>query len=126
MTSRSAAAVGLLVASVIPALFMAVIWPLSQKHDLVSIAGTFIVFFPFSAGATIVIGLPIFLLTSHYRLLRWWTALASGLFAGAIVAFAIRGPHFLNSKDFLIFVPLGAVTSMTFFLIWSLGQKRHL
>ena len=57
-----------LTASIVPALYLAVMYPLSGVHDWRSVLGTFVVFYYFSAAATGLLGLPAFLVLLRFKL----------------------------------------------------------
>jgi len=109
-----------LAASVVPATYMAIAFPLSGEREPGSILGTFIVVYYFSALATGLVGLPAFLLLSKFRLVTWWSSLSGGALAGAITLFAILGG--VETTPALRFVALGSVSGLAFWFVWKSGQ----
>jgi len=123
MTKSEATQAGLLAASLIPALLFAVFTPLSGTLDIKSFLGTFLIAYLFSAIATAVFGVPIFLLFRRFGIITWWSALAGGFLAGALVSIVIRLPGPPNVRDLVIDGPIAAASALVFWLIWRQGQE---
>lgn len=115
------AVVGFLVAAVIPAVTLALLSPITEG-GLIAALGIVPVLLFFSGAATMLLGVPAFLVLNHFGLVRWWSAAAAGLFIGAAVVFAMRMPNVVQPSDFLTMVPLGGVSALSFWLIW---RPRH-
>jgi hypothetical protein len=113
------AALGFLAASAVPPALMAVASPLSGERDIVSVAGSFAVAYPFSAFFVVVLGLPAFLILQRFRPGRWWSVLIVGFLLGGPVAIAVRGHLYL--PDLWIDGPLAAASALVFWLIWRRG-----
>ena len=114
---------GFLAASVVPAAYLAIAFPLSGQHDPASVMGTFVVVYYFSALATGLLGLPAFLLLSRLKLVTWWSSIACGALAGGISLFVMVG----NTQPAVVpfrFVALGSVSGLLFWLVWNSGPAR--
>ena len=107
------AAAGFLIASTIPAAYLAVIAPLDGEWT--SVAGTFVVLYPFSLVATIVFGVPAFLLLRPLRPGRWWAVAAVGFLLGILVSTALR----LDPDPYWVMGPPAAISTLVFWLIWK-------
>jgi hypothetical protein len=119
------AVISFLVAPLFPAAMLGLLTPITGgviNTDPVSILGLMPVGYFFSAVATALLGVPAFLLLKHFDLVRWWSAIASGLVIGALVAIAIRLPSVVQARDLLVMVPIGGASALIFWLIW---RPRH-
>lgn len=82
----------------------------------------FPVFYAYSLAAMVLFGMPAFYLGHKTNLIRWWSALVAGTIIGAILAVLIRLPDAVQRQDLVITCPLGALTAVTFWLIWKSGR----
>jgi hypothetical protein len=92
--------------------------------------------YEFALLASLVLGLPVFLLLKWLGLIRWWTSGIVGLLIGLVAGVAINwGPyHDLNFAGWvkaffqnLVFLGLlGFISAFIFWAIWRLGQKSLL
>src|SRR6185295_12908337 len=80
-----AIAVGLVVASIIPAFVLAAIWPLNGYHDPESILVSFAILFPFSFFFAVLLGLPTLFLLRRWAPGHWWMAAGIGFALGMLV-----------------------------------------
>jgi hypothetical protein len=117
-----ATALGLLAASVLPAAYLAVVFPLSGDHDLQSIGGSFLVAYYFAAAATVILGVPMFLVLNRLKLVRWWSAATSGMLAGMIALLAVRFGGSIDFPTLLRFAVLGGSAGFLFWVIWRTGR----
>jgi hypothetical protein len=95
------------------------------NQDIATMLGLLPVFYFFSFLTMLFLGMPAFLLLLACDLIRWWTALAAGIFVGAVVAFVLRLPGTALAHDFAVTVPVGAATAVCFWLIRQLGHSEH-
>lgn len=123
MRKESATILGFLVASSVPAILLAVFTPLSGTFTLDALMGTFVVAYLFSAIATVVFGVPIFLVIRKLGVVTWWTAILGGFVAGVLVTVVIRLPSPPVVNDVLLNGPIGAVAAFAFWLVWRLGRE---
>jgi hypothetical protein len=115
------AVLGFATASIIPAAFLASIFPLSGNVDGLSIVGSFVVLYPYSLAAVVVLGVPAFALLRPYRPGNWWSVTAVGLALGLLVALVLRLPAFPEFRDAAMMAPLGAASALAFWLVWRQG-----
>jgi hypothetical protein len=77
----------------------------------------FALYFCWGLAIAVVLGLPSFALFWFFGLVRWWTALASGLGVGALVAFLMsNGP---DLKPYPVMAAVGAASAMAFWSVWT-------
>lgn len=119
MKKITAAFVGLLVSSAIPAAILSVAGPLSGQRDFPSIAVTFAVAYPFSAAATLLLGLPLFFVLHWLELVTWWTSGLGGFFIGVLIAFAIRAPNEVQNNEVWKLGAIGAISAFAFWIVWK-------
>ena len=112
---------GFLAASVFPALVLAVLWPLSRSHDLVSVSGTFIVYFLGAITAVVLLGIPSFLILRPLAPGKWWMPLVAGSILSIPLIFVMPGSPSLES---LVFVPVTALSALVFWLVWRWLYER--
>jgi len=119
---KPAIALGLLAASVLPAAYFAIVFPLSGDRDFQSIVGTFLVAYFFAAAATVILGAPMFLLLNKLKLVSWWSAASSGALVGVIALFTITSSVEIELVPALRFATLGGVAGFVFWLFWRVGR----
>jgi len=122
--------VAFLTASIVPAMYLAVMYPLSGVHDWRSVFGTFFVFYYFSAAATGLLGLPAFLVLLRFKLVTWWSSLCGGALVGAVTQVAVTSGRVDEIQSLLRFAMLGAVAGLAFWLVWrswspAAGRGTH-
>jgi hypothetical protein len=123
MRQTTATVLGFLVASSIPAAWVALVAPLSGALSLQSFVASFLVAYFFSAIATSFLGIPAFLALRRMGLVTWWSALASGLCIGAAMAIVIRLPNSPELRDLWAMGLQGGVSALAFWLIWRTGKQ---
>ena len=116
-------------ASVVPAIYLALVYPLSGERDVRSVVATFVIFYYFSAAATALLGLPVFLLLHKFKLIACWSSVCSGALVGVAAYFAVEssGGGGGDIESFLSFVILGVIAGLAFWSIWHtwLPMSRH-
>lgn len=122
MKQTSAAVIGMIAASILPAAYLAILHPLSGERDIQSIVGTFLVAYFFSAVAALFLGIPVFLVLNRLKLVYWWSAAGSGALVGAISLATIRFGGVIDVATSWRFVMLGACAGLIFWAIWRLGH----
>lgn len=108
-------------ASLVPAIYLAVLYPLSGERDWQSVLGTFVVVYAFAAAATALVGFPAFLVLSLFKFVTWWSALGGGALVGGTAYFAVTSGRLLDTQSSLRFTVMGAVSGLTFWLFWRTG-----
>jgi hypothetical protein len=81
------------------------------------------VFYYFSAMAAGLLGLPIFLVLFHFKLIRWWSAVGAGLAIGALMGVIVESPHRIQIPEMLFMASTGAASTLGFWLIWRQGRE---
>lgn len=94
-------------------------------QNAVLVLGWTIVFYGYALGATVLIGLPSFLVLRKLGLVQWWSATACGFIAGAIVLIAID-PNAASSRpnDFAVLGGIGGLSAFVFWLVRRFGLRR--
>ena len=132
MTESRAALIGFSAVAVFASLFQAIYvvghdmsmdatWLRRPVSDLMlGLGGFFLAFLPFSVAATIVLGVPSFLLCRRFGLVSWRWALAGGVLAGVVVSGLVaQGLNQSFTAMLLRFVPDGAISGLVFWLVWK-------
>jgi hypothetical protein len=121
MKQTTAALLGFLAAPILPAIYLAIVYPLSGNRDVISISGSFLLFYNFSAVATAIFGVPSYFALKRYSLVAWWSAAACGGLAGALsIAFWTSG---FEASIQLRFTLLGAASGLLFWSIWRASRR---
>ena len=87
--------------------------------DMSALVGT-VIFYCYTLGATLIIGLPVYLLLRKFNKVTWWSALLTGVISGAVMAFIL-----LNALNLMIIV-VGGLSGLVFWLIWRRGKSNVL
>ena len=124
MREVAAAAIGFLAAALVPVLAFAVRTPLHAWTDFSSLLGFLVVWYFFSLLATLLFGVPAFLILRFFGLVRLWTTLVAGSFGGIAVGMLLRWQGRIELRDLLVTCAMGVVSAFVFWLIWSLCLKR--
>lgn len=115
------AAAGFLVAPVVPAVAFSLLYPLAG-FEIISILASFAVYYPYSATAVLLLGLPAFLALRPFRPGNWWSVMSVGFLLGVLVAIILRLPStILHPEDFIVTGPIAAISALVFWLIWKRG-----
>lgn len=122
MKQTTAIVLGFLAASMFPGVYLATVYPLGGNNDLLSVLGSFIVFYYFVAMATVVFGVPIFLVAYKLKLVTWWSAIACGALAGIAGLVAVFGRVGINLEVSLTYATLGGSAGFIFWMFWRTGR----
>lgn len=110
--------VGFVMASIFPAAYIAVVAPLSGERDLFSIVGSFIVFYFFSSIATLIFGLPGFLILHKLQIITWWSTLCYGALVGSIVHIIVTYSVGIDLTLLFKYAVIGGVSGFIFWIFW--------
>ena len=124
MRRTTAAVVGFLVASLIPALLFSVLSPVSGGTDIIAMLRLLPGFYVFSLLATVVLAVPVFLLFLRFRLVRWWSVLGAGFGIGALIGFIVRSPNPVQIRDVLVMSLTGVAAALGFWLVWNQAKAK--
>jgi hypothetical protein len=82
-------------------------------------------FYFFTVIATLLIGLPAYLLLSRLDLVKWWSASASGAFAGfaGVLTMLWLGGAADTPAAFPEIAPVGALGGLAFWMVWRIGRS---
>src|SRR5262245_60935337 len=105
-------------ASLVPAIVGGLTTPVTSSFDFGAAVGLVPVFYFFSLAAAVILGLPLFFLARHYRVVRWWSALLGGAIVGALMAFVTRAPSFVRLSKIFWMAVMGAASGLVFWAIW--------
>jgi len=111
-------------ASVLPAVGLSVLQ--SGSHGAApTVAALLPAYYPFSVAATLLIGLPGYLILKPLGGVRWWTACACGGVAGGavigVLAYLFPDPGIY--RKLTPFGLIGATAGLLFWAIWRLGRR---
>lgn len=76
--------------------------------------------YPFAIFFTCIFGLPIFFLARRFRLVNWWSAIASGVLVGCgVQVLVLSGTAHID--NLLMYSAEGAASALLFLSVWRLG-----
>jgi hypothetical protein len=123
MNQPKATLLGFVAASMLPAVYLSVCYPLSGDHDPWSIIGTFFVTYYFVVVAMVALGVPTYLILERFKLVRWWSALGCGAIAGEVSILAITSN--LDSSSQIRFAFLGGAAGLLFWFVRRVILRRN-
>lgn len=114
-----ATTLGFLIAPLIAAIALLALGVANSGQDLLDISALVWggVFYCYTLGATLIIGLPAYLLLRRFDKVTWWSAILVGIFSGAVMAFIFKP---LNLSVMVI----GGLSGLVFWLIWRRGRDE--
>jgi hypothetical protein len=124
MRSGIAAVIGFLSAPLVSAFVMTGYTLLADGRGLSGGLLLLPIYYYGSAVPTLLLGIPAFLVLSRFDAVRWWSALLVGVVIG-MVAGAVLGVRFIGPLGLLVMACAGAVSALTFWLIWRCGKERQ-
>jgi hypothetical protein len=124
MKQAHATVLGMFAASVLPAAYLAILFPLSGARDPVSVISTFLVVYSFVASAAVILGVPIFLVLNKRNLVRWWSATGSGAFVSTVALVTVRTSVHIELEILLLYAMLGGVAGFVFWIFWRSGKLK--
>jgi len=120
MTKYGALIAGLFITPAVPAAIAAMATRITPDDDIFSNWALFPIYYIFTMPFMAVFGVPLMFLGINHNLVRWWSAATAGAFVGAIVGLTFR-QHDMN---LIPSAAVGAVTGLTFWLIWRIGRDE--
>lgn len=125
MKQPRATLLGMLAACVLPAAYLAIMFPLSGERDPLSVVGTFLVVFGFVVMALVILGVPMFIVLRKRDLVRWWTATSSGALVAVIALVAVRTSVHIEIEIAFRYAMLGGAAGLVFWLFWRKGAPEN-
>ena len=129
MNEQTATRVAFVTVPAIPAVIGAFLTPITQEFDIVTVVGFAAIFYVITGAVTAALAVPIFYWLRRRNLVRWWTALSTGLFIGVLVALSIRLPNIrylagdILRHDISLLGFEGAASALVFWIIWKSGSR---
>jgi hypothetical protein len=111
-----ATTLGFLIAPLIAAIALLALGAANSGLDLFDMSA-FVwgaIFYCYTCGATLIMGLPAYLLLRHFDKVTWWSAVLVGIFIGAVMTFIFRPLNLSMSV-------IGGLSGFVFWLIWRTG-----
>ena len=117
MRKPIATIIGFLVAPLIAAIALVVIGAAESGYDLLDMSALLWagVYYCYTIGAALFIGLPTYLLLAYFNKVTWWSAILVGMFSGAVMSVIFLPPN-------LLIPVIGGVAGLSFWLIWRRGH----
>jgi hypothetical protein len=113
---------GFVMASIFPAAYIAIIAPLSGERNLISIIGSFFVFYFFSAVVTVIFGLPGFLILQKLQIISWWSTVCYGMLVGSFVHIFVTYSVGYDLSLLLKYAAIGGVSGFIFWIFWHMSR----
>jgi hypothetical protein len=126
MTKSTSIVLGLLAAGLGPGLvggLLEVIPAGIAKTDFTLLLIMSLVVYPFTIFLALIFGIPLFLAFNHFHLVRWWSAILSGLIVGSAAAFVFApSPSVWTVETFAL---EGAGSALLFWVVWRRGNTPN-
>lgn len=122
MTKTRAMIMGLIAAAMLPAIYLAIAFPLAPD-GWTAVIGSFVVFLFFSTAATLILAVPLLLLLQKLRLIAWWSAMIAGGLVGAAALLLVSSMESYHLQPITQFVVLGSISGLSFWIFWRLGRS---
>jgi hypothetical protein len=120
MRRAIASTLAFFVASLIPAVILAVTSPWAEGRWR-SMLGLTVVFYSWSLVATLLMAVPLYFVFRRLDWIRWWSVLVSGAVIGGIWGFIVGGePSVLLAV--VSMAGIGVASALAFWLIWKRGR----
>ena len=116
---------GFIAATVTAALILAVIGADSRGSWILSVICLLPLALGISFSVTLFLGLPFYLLLAILNIITWWTTITAGAIIGALAIAAIKLPNGVVFGDLAFAMPVGAISSLVFWLVWSRGRHTE-
>jgi hypothetical protein len=124
MRKPVATLLGFLVAPLIASLLGAALTPTGRTFDFVAVLGLVPFLYIFTSLATLLVGLPMFLLLLRFGRVTPLTSATVGAFVGLVVTTVLRLPNLPSARDVLVLGTIGAVSALGFWAIWRIGRDH--
>lgn len=98
--------------------------PISGDRDMGALIASFVVAFPYSFLAMLVLGMPLFLIGICLDLVRWWSDLVTGTFVGIVAAVLLPYPGVIDLSGLLFLVSVGALAGLIAWAVWHISMIR--
>ena len=126
MTRTTATVLGFVLAPILPGVIFLIGSPLLREGaDFTSLLQATLLSYFFSAGFTIFIGIPMFVLLWKLDLINWWSVLTAGFVIGGLVAVILQLPGLHGIEDIPAMGLVGSSTTFLFWLIRRLGRPEN-
>ena len=117
MNKHVATALAFLMASVFPAIALSAIEVAKGYLDFKGFLGWALIFYFFTFGVTVIVGLPAYLLLERFHQVTWWSAMLTGIIGGVVMVFIFKSLS-------LSVVLVGGFSGLVFWIIWRWGNKK--
>lgn len=117
MRKPIATIIGFLIAPLIAAIALVAIGAAKSGYDLLDMSALLWVgvYYCFTIGAALFIGLPSYLLLAYFNKVTWWSAIFVGVFGGAVMSIIFLPLNLLT-------LVIGGLSGLVFWLIWRQGK----
>jgi len=122
-----AAVIALLVSALVAAFVLAVFAPLSEEgRALDRTVASLFVYLPFSVIFAMALGMPLYFVFERFWRIDLKRSLLAGSLVGAAVSVVIRLPNFPPGQEFLSDAIVGAVSGLSFWIVWTRLNGKQL
>ncbi|WP_267551870.1 hypothetical protein [Rhizobium rhizogenes] len=124
MKKFSALFLSLTAASLVSPVCLTLFMPISGDRDMVALIANFVVAFPYSFLAMLVLGIPLFLIGICLDLVIWWSGLVTGTFVEIVAAVLLPYPGVIDLSGLLFLVSVGALAGLIAWAVWHISMIR--
>jgi hypothetical protein len=120
-TQNAAVTAAFFIAPVLPSILLLLAGPSIFPADWRGMAVVYL----FAIPLIFVLGLPLFLLFSRFRLFSWWGSILGGALGGVAILTLLGGRHNLHGYALLLYGVVGAATGLAFWTVVMLGPEPN-
>lgn len=91
--------------------------------SVITFFGWLLIFYFFSSVATLLFGMPLFLIFKKFDLVRWWAMTAAGILVGILAARIFSMPGNMQLEGVLTMAAMGASSAFSFWLVLMWGRE---
>lgn len=122
---------GFLISPLIAAVIVATIYSV-PNHSVIGLLSGILICYAFTFAAACVFGAPAYLLLYFLGYIRWWSSLIVGFVIGVLTIVIIEWAGYSSLRNafndlargnLLVCGVAGAISAVTFWLVWRHGQK---
>jgi hypothetical protein len=124
MARNKATITGFLAAPLVSAMIGSGQTTVAGGLGLTAFIGLLPIMYLFSLFATILLGVPMYIVLNRLNLISWWLTIGVGIGIGAMMAVIFVFPNTVQLKGLVLMSIMGGSSGLTFWLTWFFGSEQ--